>query len=236
LGQPASTLRRLLLLPGLLCDAELWRDQIVGLSDVAMCTVPDFSTGCTIAELADTAMADVEAPVAVAGFSLGGYVAQEILRRWPQAVTHLALIDTGVRSDTPERAAQRQRLIEGARTGAFRGLTERLLSTYVDPSRLDDRLLVDRIQAMTQRLGREVFIRQSSMERPDGERILRQFSGPVLVACGSNDRITPAEDHRQMAAMARRAELVVIDDCGHMAPLERPDIVTCALRDWLERG
>jgi pimeloyl-ACP methyl ester carboxylesterase len=225
---------QLILLPGLLCDADLWRDQIAGLSDLADCHVPDLTRGETLSDLAQTVLAEAAPTFALAGFSLGGYVAQEIARQAPDRIERLALVDTSIRPDSPERAAARRSLVATARLpGQFKGITDRMLPTYVHPSRLSDRDLIGRIRAMNERLGREVFIRQNELDRPDGEAVLRSLTCPVLIMCGEQDALTPLSDHQEMAAMLPHAQLVIIEESGHMAPMERPRAVTEALRPWL---
>jgi pimeloyl-ACP methyl ester carboxylesterase len=231
-----SPLPQLLLLPGLLNDAELWRDQISGLSDVARCHVPDLTQGETIRELAETVLAEAEPTFAVAGFSMGGYVAQEIARIAPERIQRLALLDTSIRVDTPERAAQRKALNNAARKGGtFLGIGQAILKSYVDPSRLDDIELTTRIVEMTQRLGREVFLRQNGLEREDGEAALRALRVPMTIICGETDQITPAAGHRDMAAAIGCSHLLVIPKTGHMTPMEAPGPVNGALRHWLAR-
>jgi len=229
-------LPQLILLPGLLNDAELWRDQISGLSDVARCHVPDLTQGETLRELAQTVLADAEPTFALAGFSMGGYVAQEIARIAPQRIERLALLDTSIRVDTPDRAARRKALNDAARRpGEFIGISEAILKSYVDPSHLDDVDLTGRIIAMTQRLGREVFLRQNSLEREDGEAALKALRVPLTIICGETDQITPAAGHRQMAKAIGCSHLLVIPQTGHMTPMEAPGPVNGALRHWLGR-
>ena len=229
-------LPQLLLLPGLLNDAELWRDQIGGLADVARCHVPDLTQGETLRELAERVLDAAEPTFALAGFSMGGYVAQEIARLAPERIERLALIDTAIRVDTPERAAQRRAVNAAAsHDGAFLGIADRLMASYVDASRLSDKALTGRIQAMTQRLGREVFLRQNSLPREDGEAALRALRCPIVVICGEHDAITPPAGQRDMAAAIGCSHLVVIPNAGHMTPMETPGAVNGALRHWLER-
>lgn len=231
-----SLLPQLLLLPGLLNDAALWRDQISGLADVARCHVPDLTQGETLRELAETVLAEAEPTFALAGFSMGGYVAQEIARIAPERIERLALLDTSIRVDAPDRAARRRALTEAARKpGDFIGISHTILKSYVDASRLDDHALTDRIVAMTQRLGRAVFIRQNSLEREDGEAALRALRVPMVVICGETDQITPAEGHREMAKAIGCSHLLVIPHTGHMTPMEAPGPVNGALRHWLQR-
>lgn len=231
-----SPLPQLILLPGLLNDAELWRDQISGLADVARPWVPDLTRGETIRELAQSVLADAEPAFALAGFSLGGYVAQEIARSAPERIERLALLDTSIRVDAPDRAARRRALTEAARKpGEFIGISHAILKSYVDASRLSDIDLTSRIVAMTQRLGRDVFIRQNSLEREDGEAALRALGVPLLIICGENDQITPAAGHRDMARAIGCSHLLVIPRAGHMTPMEAPGPVNGALRHWLSR-
>lgn len=232
----APSLPQLILLPGLLNDAELWRDQIGGLSDVARIWVPDLTPYATIREMAEHVLASAEPTFALAGFSMGGYVAQDIARIAPERIERLALLDTSIHVDTPQRAAQRRALNKAAaKGGTFLGIGQSILKSYVDASRLDDSELTTRIVDMTQRLGREVFLRQNSLEREDGEAVLKSLRVPLLIIVGENDQITPAEGHRKMAAAIGCTHLVVIPDTGHMAPMESPGPVNGALRHWLQR-
>ena len=117
--------------------------------------------------------------------------------------------------------------------GAFKGIADRLLPTFIHPDRLSDIDLVDRIKTMTMRLGRDVFLRQSVMERLDGEAALRSLRCPILLICGEQDVLTPLADHRDIVEMLPNARLIVIAQSGHMTPMERPEAVTDALRAWL---
>lgn len=224
----------LLLLPGQLNDAELWRDQIAGLADIADCRVPDLTQGESLEALAEAVLADAPPRFSLAGFSFGGYVAQEIARIAPQRIQRLALLDTAIRVDTPERAAFRQSLTKAARMdGKFQGITDRMLTSYIDASRLDDAELTGRIKAMTQRLGREVFIRQNEIERRDGEAVLKALDCPILIICGEADQITPLPDMRAIAELLPKAAFVAIRGAGHLTPMEKPEAVNAALRRWL---
>ena len=146
--------RDLILLPGLLCDEELWRDQLVALGEVIACRVPDLGRQSTIEELAADVLAGAPSSFAPAGLSFGGYVAQEIVRQDPDRIERLALIDTSIRADSVERKASRKALLQAASfPGAFKGIADSLLPTFIHPDRLTDVDLIDRIRAMTMRLG-----------------------------------------------------------------------------------
>lgn len=224
----------LLLLPGLLNDATLWRAQLDALADIADCQVGDLTGHDDLRAVAEDVLAKAPERFALAGFSLGGYVAQEILRIAPGRVLRLALLDTSYKADSAERAAQRVAQQDSVRLpGTFHGFGDKLMRSYIDASRLQDHALVSTVREMTSRLGVEVFLRQSRIARVDGSAELRAWQGPALIVCGRNDAITPLAVSEQMAALMPQATLVVIEDCGHLAPLEKPEQVSAALRAWL---
>ncbi|MGH8040273.1 MAG: alpha/beta fold hydrolase [Stenotrophomonas sp.] len=224
----------LLLLPGLLNDAELWRAQVAALSDIADCTVGDQTRGETMQDVVEDVLAQAPSRFALAGFSLGGFVAQHILRVAPERVMRLALIDTSFHADSPERAAQRQSQRASVRLpGTFHGFGDTLMRSYIDASRLDDYVLVQRVRDMTTRLGAEVFLRQSALDRADGRAVLAAYRDPLLIVCGANDRITPLATSEEMQALVPGSTLVVLPDCGHLSPMEKPDEVSAAMREWL---
>jgi pimeloyl-ACP methyl ester carboxylesterase len=225
----------LLLLPGLLNDEALWHAQLHALSDLADCHVGDLTQAASMRAAAEQVLDAAPPSFALAGFSLGGYVAQEILRIAPQRVQRLALLDTSYQADTPARAQQRRGQEAAVRKGAFHGFGDALMRAYTDSSHHGDAALMDRIRAMTQRLGADVFLRQSAFERVDGTEVLRGFEGPALVLCGAHDGITPPVLHEQMAALLPDAVLVQVPHAGHLTPLEQPEVVSSALRAWLLR-
>jgi pimeloyl-ACP methyl ester carboxylesterase len=169
---------------------------------------------------------------------MGGYVALAVMRAAPQRVTHLALLDTNARADTPERKAERQRLMDLARTErGFRPVTQQLMPLLLHLDRLKDTLLVDAIQSMAERVGPDAYVRQQTaiMGRPDMRDRLRDFACPTIVLCGREDALTPLALHEEMAAAIPGSVLAVVDDCGHMATMERPEAVNGHLKAWLAR-
>ncbi|MEW6439882.1 MAG: alpha/beta fold hydrolase [bacterium] len=227
----------LVLLQGLLNDARLWSRQIAGLSGRAAAFVPDLTGADSIAALAAGVLR--QAPggsFALAGLSMGGYVALEIIRQAPERVAALALLDTSARPDAPEATEARRRLLHLAETD-FPAVTETLLPRLLHPSRRNDRAVADVVRDMARRVGKEAFLRQERaiMGRADSRPLLPAIACPTLVACGREDAITPAEVHEEMAGRIPGADLAVIDACGHLSPLERPDEVTELLRRWLKR-
>lgn len=225
----------LALLPGLLNDAALWRHQIAALADRADCLVPDFTTQDSVAAMAETVLSALPGRFALAGLSMGGYVAFEILRRAPGRVARLALLDTKAGPDSAEQAARRRGLIALAEKGRFQGVTRRLLPLLIAEAHLANEALVAEVMAMAGRVGRDAFVRQQAaiMGRPDSRPILARIQCPTLVLCGRQDQLTPPDLHMELAAGIRDARLVVLEDCGHLAPLEQPAAVTAALGNWL---
>jgi len=225
----------LVLLPGLLCDQALWQRQIEGLADLADPSVADLTQDASLPAMAARVLAAAPPRIALAGLSMGGYVAQEIMRRAPERVERLALLDTNARADRPDQTARRRDLIALARRGRFKGVTKRLLPYLIHPDRLDDAPLTGVVMGMAERIGREAFLRQEEaiMGRLDGLEDLRRIVCPTLILCGAQDVLTPPKVHREMADRIPHARFVVIENCGHLSTLERPDEVTAALRDWL---
>ncbi len=202
----------LLLLSGLLCDARLWRSQMADLADLAQITVADLTQDERIEAMARRALEAMPARFAVAGMSMGGYVAFALLRLAPERVTRLALLSTSARPDGPEQARRRRALIGLVRMGRFRGVTPRLLAELVHPSRLGDAALAEAVMTMAERVGKEAYLRQQTaiMCRPDFRPDLPGLTLPTLVAVGDADRMTPPDRSAEIANAVPGARLRVI--------------------------
>lgn len=228
----------LLMVPGLLCDGDLFPEQVRALAGVVDVVVPDVTVGASVAAMADAALA--AAPpgrFALAGLSMGGYVAWEIMRRAGDRVTHLALLDTSARPDSPEQTAARHALLALSEQGRFDEVLERVWPRMVAEAHLDDADLRARHDAMSLRQGPEVLARQLAgiIARPDSRPDLAGVTVPTLVLCGREDAITPVDAHQEMAAGIPGADLVVLGGAGHLTTWERPDAVAAALRGLLAR-
>lgn len=225
----------LVLLPGLLCDRALWEAQLDDLSDLAAPSVADLSRDDSVTAMAQRVLAAAPARFALAGLSMGGYVAQEIMRQAPDRVARLALLDTSARADTEEQGGRRRGLIELAEKGEFHGVTPRLLPAFLHPERLNDQPLVARVAAMTARVGKDAFLRQQRaiMGRADSRASLGAVKCPTLVLCGRQDQLTPLDLHEEIAALIHGARLEIVEECGHLSTMERPWEVSVLLRQWL---
>jgi pimeloyl-ACP methyl ester carboxylesterase len=228
----------LILMPGLLCNEALWRHQVETLGDIADITVADLTRGDTVAAMAEQALAEAPDLFALAGLSMGGYVAQEVMRQAPERVAKLALIDTSFYPDTPEQSAYRRGLIELSKKGAFKGVTSRLLPMLIHESRLEDEDLTETVFNMAESVGKDAYLRQQHaiMTRPDSSGDLANIACQTLILCGREDALTPLRVHEKMADRIPNAHLVVVEDCGHLAPLERPRTVSAVMRYWLQDG
>ena len=225
----------LLLLPGLLTDERLFAHPIAQLSDISQPVVADFSAGDSIASLARAALEQVPpGPFALAGLSMGGYVALEILRRAPDRVRALALLNTNARPDSAESTENRRRLIELSGRD-FEAVFQALLPRLVHPERLRDRALTDLLRAMADRVGPEVFRRHQNaiIGRIDSRSHLAAIACPTLVVAGREDAIMPLAVSEEMAGAIPGARLAVIERCGHVSTLEQPEAVTALLRPWI---
>ena len=225
----------LVLVPGLLCDARLWQPQVAALADVAAITVADVTRDDSIAGMAERVLAAAPARFALAGLSMGGYVVQEMTRRVPDRVIKLALLDTNARADTEEQKKRRLDLIQLAERGTFKGVTPRLLPMLIHPDRMADQELVNTVMAMAESVGKDAFLRQQRaiMGRIDGREALKDIRCPTLVLCGREDALAPPKVHEEMAERIPDATLVVINHCGHLSTMERPEQVTAQMRVWL---
>ena len=233
-SQPMDQNETLLLLPGLLCDARLWRDQIEVFSASRRVVVASLTGHDSIAAMAEAALSGLSGPLAVAGLSMGGYVALEVARRAPGQVKRLALFDTSARPDTPEQTERRCGLLALSQSGQFRGVTPRLLPMLVHPSRLDGPLAAE-VMAMAERVGRDAFLRQQTaiMGRVDSRPGLPAIRAKTLVAVGEDDLLTPPHLAEEMAAAIPGAHLVRFAGSGHLPSMEAPAAVNAAMRDWL---
>ena len=227
----------LVLLPGLLNTRRLFEHQIADLADVADVMVVELHGHDSLGAMADAVLAAAPERFSLGGFSMGGYVCFEILRRAADRVERLALIDTQASPDSPEGIARRRGFIEQTKLGKFHGVQPSLLPLIVHRSRLADPAVVQPILDMASEIGAEGFVReqQAILARPDSRHMLVDIEVPTLVIVGRQDQSTPLPRSQEMAADIANARLVIIEECGHMSPLEKPAEVSAELRRWLSQ-
>ena len=222
------------ILPGLLEDADAFEAVIEGLRDVATCVVADLTRANTMAGLAKEALK--QAPwekFLLAGHSMGGYVALEVMRQAPQRVTALALLNTNARPDTPEATENRRRLMALADRD-FEAVSTTLLPRLMNKEHLEDPLLTGTIGQMALAVGKDSFKRQEEaiIGRIDSRPHLKDIRCPTLVIAASEDQLMPVAVLKEMADAIPGARLEVVEDSGHMTTLEHPERVVELLRDW----
>ena len=232
-----STKQPLILVPGLVCDGAVWAHQRAGLADVADCIVPDVARPDTMQAMATEVLAAAPEKFAIAGFSMGGYVALEVLRQAPHRVTRLALIDSGARADSPEQTVNRKAAIANCQAGRYAAAIENMLPVLLHPTRLTEPL-ADQVRAMAGRIGSDCFVRRllALMSRTDARDLLRTAKIPIRIICGREDQLTPLARSHEIVEITPGARLSIVEDCGHMPLLERPQAATALMRDWMIYG
>ena len=226
----------IVLVPGLNCSARLYAEQIPLLWRFGPVTVADHRRDDSIAAIAQRILAAAPPLFALAGLSMGGYIAFEIMRQAPARVAKLALLDTGAGAEVPERTAQRKPLIEMARQGRFAEITDDQFPLLVHRKRHGDTALKALVRAMNEETGPDAYVRQqlAIMGRPDSRPNLGAIACPTLVLVGDDDQLTPPVLAHEMAAGIPSARLVVVPDSGHLSTLEQPQAVNAALVEWLK--
>ncbi len=227
--------KHLIFLPGLLCDATLWRHQSEALGHGCEITVGSLTGADSTSDMAEQVLDEAPPTFALAGLSLGGYVAQEIMRQAPDRVERLALVNTNARADNLEQRKMRTALIELAEIGKFKGVAPRLLPSLIHPSRMEDPEVAGVVMEMAERIGQEAFKRQQTaiLGRRDGRADLHAIRVPTLVLAGREDLLCPPKVQEEMAERVENSKLVIVERCGHLAPLERPNEVNAELDVWL---
>lgn len=230
----------LVLLPGLVCDRAVWAPQIQALSPRIHCHVVDYGLCDSLAAMAQLVLDTAPTPTfALAGHSMGGRVALEVLRLAPERVHHLALLDTGTHplasgvAGAKEKAG-RKILLEIASQQGMRAMATQWARPMIHPSRHGTPLF-DAVLDMLERSSAEQFAAQINalLKRPDAGPVLPAITCPTLVLTGREDLWSPPEQHALMSEAIAGAQLCIAEQCGHMSTLEQPEVVNAAFEKWL---
>jgi pimeloyl-ACP methyl ester carboxylesterase len=227
-----------------MCDAAVWDPLLPALQTVADCRVADHGDADCITSMARQVLDNAPAQFALAGHSMGGRVAMEVLRLAPARVTRLALLDTGYKARATgaageDEARKRHALLEIARNQGVRAMAAQWVQGMLDPPRLSDTALVEAIVAMFARKSADIFARQirALLARPDATPVLQGIAVPALVLCGRADSWSPLSQHAEIAALIAAQPLVqVIEHAGHMCTMEQPQAVARVMQDWLGKA
>jgi pimeloyl-ACP methyl ester carboxylesterase len=224
------------LIPGLNCSARLYAEQVPALWRFGPVQVADHTRANNMDLIAAQILAAAPPRFALAGLSMGGYLALTIVRLAPQRVQKLALLDSSARPETAEQSERRKPQIALAESGRFAEVTALQFPWFVHRSRHGDEALRARVRLMAEETGAEVFLRQQQaiITRPDARPLLASIKCPTLVLVGDGDELTPPNLSQEIAAGVAGSRLVVIADCGHLSTMEQPDAVNSALVEWME--
>ncbi|MEM8576298.1 MAG: alpha/beta fold hydrolase [Pseudomonadota bacterium] len=225
----------LVFLPGMMCDARLFGPQIAELSATHAVTVAPVTQGERIEEIASALLDQLPARFALAGLSMGGIVAMEVLRRAPDRLTRLMLMDTNPLPEQPQVAAAREPQIVRVKAGRLREvMRDEMKPNYLAPGP-NRAVVMEIVMDMAEALGPDIFVRQSRalQRRRDQQGTLRRARVPTMVMCGAHDALCPPKRHEFMAELTPGADLRVIEEAGHLPTLEAPEATMAAIRDWL---
>lgn len=227
----------LVLLPGMMCDARLFAPQFAAFSGTRTVISAPIGGHQTVQDLAAACLADLPPRFALAGLSMGGIVAMEMVRQAPERVAGVALMDTNPLAEIDEVKARRVPQIEAVKAGNLR----QVMREEMKPNYLTDGpnqgAILDVCMAMATDLGDVVFINQSIAlrDRPDQSETLRAYDGPSIALCGEDDSLCPISRHELMYDLLPNAELEIIQNAGHLPTLEQTETTNAALARWLER-
>ena len=224
------------LIPGLLASARMYAAQVPQLWRAGPVMIADHTRDDSMSGIARRILSAAPARFALAGLSMGGYIAFEVLRQAPQRIAKVALLDTSARADAPEQTAMRRAQMTLASQGRLAEVVEQQFPRLVQRARRADVELRQLFDLMAQEVGAAGFIRQQTaiLGRADSRATLGSIRCPTLVLVGEGDELTPPELAAEIAAGIPGARLTTVPQCGHMSTLEQPDEVSRALLEWLE--
>jgi pimeloyl-ACP methyl ester carboxylesterase len=225
----------ILLVPGLASSPRIFEPVAPALWRFGPVTVANHIRDDSMGAIARRILAEAPPRFALAGHSMGGYIAFEIMRQAPQRVAKLALVNTQARPDTPETTARRRSQIARAKSGDYHAVLDELFVGFVHPSRREDASLRQLVHDMGDDVGAEAFVRQQTavISRPDSRPTLAWIRCPTLVLTGDEDNTIPNSLSVEMADGIHGAKLVILSNCGHLPQPEQPQATSEALVEWL---
>ena len=227
----------IVLVPGLLCSARLYAAQVTALWPQGQVAIADHRRDSDMEAIAAAILCNAPERFALAGLSMGGYIAFAMMRLAPERIARLALLDTSARPDLPEQTAGREKFIALAEGGKLSEVVETLIPRFLHRNRANDEPLKNEVRAMAAETGAEAFVRQTRaiMGRPDSRPLLSSIRCPTLVLVGEGDELTTPDMAKEIAGGIAGSTLTVVPDCGHLSTMEKPDAVNAALTAWLTK-
>jgi pimeloyl-ACP methyl ester carboxylesterase len=223
----------LVLVPGFMTDAVLWDDVVDPFRALGPITYGDVSQDASIADMAQRVLAEAPARFALIGFSMGGYVAREIVRIAPGRVQALVLVATSARADTAAQARRKAAAVENVGRSGFTGLSRSVVISSLHPDRADDAAMIERIRQMGDRLGGKVFVRQAEQVRESDLGRLGEIRCPTLIVAAAQDALRSLDEARELHEGILGSVLRVVEGSGHMVPIEAPAALAHAVVPWL---
>jgi pimeloyl-ACP methyl ester carboxylesterase len=224
----------ILLVPGFMADETLWNDMTAALERFGPIVHADLRHDTSVESMAQRVLETAPPSFLLVGFSMGGYVARAIARQAPERVRALVLVATSTRGDTPALQQRKGAVGKAAPSIAFSGLSRTAVATSLHPKQRDNLELIERVRAMSVRLGGEVFRRQSLLDRPGDLARMGEIRCPTLVVAAAEDQLRSVDEAREMAEAIPGATLQVIEESGHMIPIEAPERLLEVMVPWLE--
>mgnify|MGYP000029325214 CR=1 FL=1 len=225
----------ILLVPGLVSSPRIFAPVVPALWRLGPVTVANHVRDDNMGAIARRILAEAPPRFALAGHSMGGYIAFEIMRQAPDRVAKLALINTQARADTPEATERRRGMMARAWSGQYHAVLDELFPGFVHPSRRGDACLRQLVHDMGDDVGEGGFVRQQTaiISRVDSRPALAWIKCPTLVLTGDEDNTIPNALSKEMADGIHGAKLVILQNCGHLPQPEQPDATAAALVEWL---
>jgi pimeloyl-ACP methyl ester carboxylesterase len=228
-------MRELVLLPGFMCDKDLWTDMVPDLQALGALHFGDVYQDDSLEGMARRVLNEAPDRFVLVGFSMGGFVARILTLMAPERVSGVAFVASSARGYSDE---ERERRLKGFRPGDRPPRQAGAVSTAMGlhPDRETDPVLLDRLRGMQRRLGAEVRKRQAALVRRDGYADLERIACPSLVVACRQDRLRTFAETERMAQCLPNSTFSILEDCGHMAPLEKPRELASLLASWVERS
>lgn len=216
-----------------MADETLWSDMTAALDRFGPIAYADLRHDTSVESMAQRVLESAPPTFLLVGFSMGGYVARAIARQAPERVRALVLIATSSRGDTATLQKRKGAIGNAAPSIAFSGLSRTAVATSLHPKQKDNLEMIERVRAMGTRLGGEVFRRQSMLDRPGDLERAAEIRCPTLVVAAAQDGLRSLDETREMADAIPGATLTVIEDTGHMIPIEAPQRLLDVIVPWL---
>lgn len=227
--------KNIVFIPSQLLTAELWAPQIAAFKGKADCMVANNSGADTIAGIAKGVLAAAPKSFSLCVHGMGGFVAFEIMRQEPARVEKLILFSTLASADTPAQTARRMGYLKLVEAGEFAKVVDERIPMMIPAERRGEAALVNLVRKMAADTGAEAFLRQQKaiMARIDSRPSLENIKAPTLLVFGRYDGISSLDHQQEMLTLIKNARLEIVEDAGHLVPIERPEKASALIGNWV---